>query len=61
VNPEKPILPLAFALLFSAALGLAAQAQTFKLDGHQLVLPGPSRSRPAPPNSMKPPAVIRWS
>jgi OOP family OmpA-OmpF porin len=41
VNPEKPILPLAFALLFSAALGLAAQAQTFKLDGHQLVLPAP--------------------
>lgn len=37
----KPFLPLAFALLFSAALGSVAQAQNFKLDGHQLVLPAP--------------------
>lgn len=37
----KPFLPLAIGLLFSAALNSAARAQSFKLDGHQLVLPTP--------------------
>ena len=41
MNPVKPILPLAIALLLSAVLGSVAHAQSFKLDGHQLVLPSP--------------------
>lgn len=37
----KPSLRLALSLLFSTALLSGAQAQNFKLDGHQLVLPAP--------------------